>query len=253
MSSLISLLKKEIKELNILLIVSTLIIAVWEWFLITRTEQWPQGLSFGFGFIPLFFLPLIMIFLAYTSYRNEWGNNTIYLLKILPRRGYEINLAKFLPAFFYYLLISLALILVNIYFNQDLIAQLLNKTPGMIGHQVSRQIFILTYIAYLITGIQIYLVTQFSYIIATFFNRLRILISIWIFILSQYLIMRIGAFVNYLFGWLPNFPLTLYMESTAGVTENVVYLGSAPFVSILLLMTALFFLNSRLIAAEVDV
>src|SRR6056297_1238147 len=156
MKSLISLIKKEFRQLNILFIVSTLIIAVWEWFLITRTDNWPPGLSFGLGFIPLFFLPLIMIFLAYTSYRNEWGNNTIYLLKILPRRGYEINLAKFLPAFFYYLFLSAALIAVNLYFNQELIAQIFNEAPELIGRQISKQFLILSFSAYLITGIQLY-------------------------------------------------------------------------------------------------
>jgi len=62
MKSLISLIKKEFRQLNILIIVSTLIITVWEWFLISRSENWPQGLSFGLGFIPLFFLPMIMLF-----------------------------------------------------------------------------------------------------------------------------------------------------------------------------------------------
>ena len=253
MRSLLSLIKKEIKQLNILFIVSTLIIVVWEWFLITRTENWPPGLSFGLGFIPLFFLPLIMIFLAYNSYRSEWGNNTIYLLKILPRKGYEINLAKFLPAFIYYLFLSVGLIAANLYFHQGLIAQILNEAPKIIGRQMSRQFLVFSFLAYLITGIQLYLITQFSYIIASFYNRFRLLISILIFILSHYLIMRLGGFINYLFGWLPDFPLTVFMESPAGVSESIIYIGSAPFASVLLLMLALFFLNSHLIATEVDV
>ena len=253
MRSLISLIKKEFRQLNILLIVSILITAVWEWFLITRTEHWPPGVSFGLGFIPLFFLPLVMIFLAYNSYRGEWGNNTIYLLKILPRRGFEINLAKFLPAFIYYLFLSAALITVNIYFNQELIAQILNEAPEMIGQQMSRQFLILSFSAYLVTGVQLYLITQFSYIIASFYNRFRLLISILVFILSHYIIIRIGGFFNYLFNWLPDFPITVFMESPAGVTESIIYVGSAPFMVIILMLTGLFFLNSRLIASDVDV
>lgn len=253
MRSLISLIKKEFRQLNILLIVSILITAAWEWFLITRTEHWPPGVSFGLGFIPLFFLPLIMIFLAYNSYRSEWGNNTIYLLKILPRRGYEINLAKFLPALIYYLFLSAALITVNIYFNQELIARILNEAPELIGRQMSRQFLIISYSVYIISGIQLYLITQFSYIIASFYNRFRLLISILVFILSHYLILRIGGFFNYLFNWLPDFPVTVFMESPAGVTESTIYVGSAPLIVIMLLMTGLFFLNSRLIASDVDV
>lgn len=253
MRSLISLIKNEFKQLNILIIVSTLIIAVWEWFLITKTDNWPLGLSFGLGFIPLFFLPLIMIFLAYNSYRSEWGNNTIYLLKILPRRGYEINLAKFLPAFSYYLLLSLLLIAANLYFNQELIARILNEIPEMPGRQISRQFLVFSYSAYLITGVQLYLITQFSYIIASFYNRFRLLISILVFTLSHYFILRIGGFFNYLFNWLPDFPMTVFMESPSGVTESTIYIGSAPFIVIMLMMTGLFFLNSRLIASDVDV
>ena len=253
MRSLLSLIKKEVKQLNILFIVSVLIIAAWEWFLITRTENWLPGISFGLGFIPLFFLPLIMIFMAYNSYRSEWGNNTIYLLKILPRHGYEINLAKFLPAFIYYLFLSAALILVNLYFNQNLIAQIINEAPEIIGRQVSRQFLIFSYLFYLITGIQLYLITQFSYIIASFYNRFRLLISILVFILSHYLILRIGGFFNYLFNWLPDFPVNVFMESPAGVTESTIYIGSAPLAVIILLMIGLFFLNSRLIASDVDV
>ncbi|MFP4021501.1 MAG: hypothetical protein ACLFUK_07845 [Halanaerobium sp.] len=253
MRSLISLIKKEVKQLNILFIISILITAVWEWFLITRTEHWPPGISFGLGFIPLFFLPLIMVFMAYTSYRNEWINNTIYLLKILPRRAYEINLAKFLPAFIYYLFLSLALITANLYFNQDLISQLLNEAPNMINRQMSEQFLIFSYAAYLIIGVQLYLITQFSYIIASFYNRFRLLISILVFILSHYIIFRIGGYLNYLFNWLPDFPVTVLMESPAGVTESIVYIGSAPFMVIILMMLGLFFLNSRLIASDVDV
>ena len=253
MRSIISLLKKEVKQLNILFIVSILITAVWEGFLITGTENWPPGISFGLGFIPLFFLPLIMIFMAYTSYKSEWGNNTIYLLKILPRRASEINLAKFLPAFIYYLFLSAAVIAVNLYFNQSLIIQILNEAPELIGRQLAKQFLVLSYTAYLIMGIQLYLITQFSYIIASFYNRFRILISILVFLLSHYLILRLGGFLNYLFNWLPDFPAAVFMESPAGVREAAVYIGSAPFMVILLIMTGLFFLNSRLIASDVDV
>ena len=253
MRSIVSLIKKEVEQLSVIFIISTLIIAFWEWFLITRTEQWPPGVSFGLGFIPLFFLPLIMIFLAYNSYKSEWGNNTIYLLKILPRRGYEINLGKFLPAFIYYLLLSTSLIAANLYFNQELITQIFNEAPQMVGWQMSRQVLILSYSAYLVTGIQLYLITQFSYIIASFYNRFRLLISILVFILSNYLVIRLGAFTNYLFGWLADFPLTVLRESPTGTAESILYIGSAPFASVLLLMTALFFLNSYLIATEVDV
>ncbi|TDO95280.1 ABC-2 family transporter [Halanaerobium saccharolyticum] len=253
MRSLLSLIKNEFKQLNILIIVSALIIAAWEWFLLTRTEHWPPGVSFGLGFIPLFFLPLIMIFLGYNSYRSEWGNNTIYLLKILPRKGYEINFAKFFPTFVYNLILSGALILVNLYFHQDFLAGVFRQIPEMLGREVFREFLILAYLSYLITGIQMYLITQFSYIIASFYNRFRLLISILIFILSHYFILRVGGFFNYLFNWLPDFPVTVFMENPAGVTESTIYIGSAPFVVILLLMTGLFFLNSRLIASDVDV
>jgi hypothetical protein len=253
MRSLISLIKKEFRQLNILFIVSTLIIAVWEWFLITRTDNWLPGISFALGFVPLFFLPLIMIFLGYTSYKSEWDNNTIYLLKILPRRGYQINLAKFIPALIYYLFLSATLIAVNLYFNQGLITQILNNSPELVGRDMSRQILTLSFLAYSIIGIELYLITQFSYVIASFYNRFRLLISILVFILSHYLILRIGGFFNYLFNWFSDFPVTIFMENPAGVTESTIYIGSAPFIVIMLIMTGLFFLNSRLIASDIDV
>lgn len=253
MKSLISLIRKELRQLNILFIVSALMIAAWLWFLISKADHLPAGLTFGLGFIPLFFLPIIMIFLGYTSYRSEWGNNTIYLLKILPRRGYEINFAKFIPAFAYYLIFSLIIIIVNIFFHQDLITQLFNEAPEIVGREMSEQFLTLSYLSYIITGIQLYLITQFSYIIASFFNRFRLFISILVFILSHYLILRFGGFLNYLFNWLPDFPLTIFMENPAGITESTVYVGSAPFMVVLLIMSGLFFLNSRLIASDVDV
>lgn len=253
MRSLISLIKKEFRQLNILIIVSTLLVGAWQWFLISRTENWPQGLSFGLGFIPLLFLPLIMLYLAYSSYRSEWGANTIYLLKILPRRGYEINFAKFLPAFLYYLILSGALIMVNLYFHQALLSELFMQTPEMLGKEVFNQLLILGYFSYLISGIQIYLITQFSYLVATFFNRFRLLISILVFILSHYLILRIGGLLNYFFKWLPDFPLTVFTETPAGVTESTFYIGSAPFAVLTVLMAVFFFLNSRMLASDVDV
>jgi len=253
MKSLISLIKKELRQLNILFIVSAVMVGGWLWFLISRVDNLPPALTFSLGFIPLFFLPIIMIFLAYTSYRSEWGNKTIYLLKTLPRKGYEINFAKFFPAAAYYLIFSFFIISVNLFFHQELITELLNAAPELVGREMSKQFLTLSYLSYLITGIQLYLITQFSYIIASFFNRFRLFISILVFILSHYLIIRFGGFINYLFNWLPDFPVTVFMENPAGITESTVYIGSAPFVVILLIMTGLFFLNSRLIASEVDV
>jgi len=59
--------------------------------------------------------------------------------------------------------------------------------------------------------------------------------------------------LNYLFNWFSDFPITVLMESPAGVTESTIYIGSAPFIVIMFLMIGLFFLNSRLIASDVDV
>ncbi len=248
-----ALVKKEFRQINILIVVSVLIIAAWEIFLLTRGENWPPGVTFGLGFIPLFFLPVIMLYLGYSSYRKEWENDTIYFLKTLPRKGYEINSAKFISAFLYFALISMLTLYVHLFFHQEFMSWMIDQMPAVLNAEIIVQFLRVNIIMYLTAGIQLYLITQLAYLTASFFARFRLLISIVVFILAHYLLYRVGGMIALILNFLPDFPITIMMESPAGVEAATVYLGSGPIAAVIILLSGIFWFNSRLIGREVDI
>ena len=77
----------------LLLAGSILLWAVW---LRTRIPYWPGPGAAVMAWLPLSFLPLWAIWSGVQSYRQEWSENTSYLLLSLPVRGWQIAVSKLL-------------------------------------------------------------------------------------------------------------------------------------------------------------
>jgi hypothetical protein len=253
MRSWVSLFKKEIKSMLFTILVSVLLVSAWEIYLITRMDVWPLGLTFGLGFIPFAIFPLIMLVMGYQSFRQEWKNNTIYLLKSLPRKGYEIVSAKLASSSLVYIVLTLYTFGLHMFFHWDQFQMLMGQVPEQVANTFSTRMVVLSIVTYILFGIVPYILSQFSYLVSCFYSKFRWLVSIVVFGLSHYLLIRLSGFVARLFNWLPDIPIDVMWSSPYGEEMATIYLGSGPVIAGLLLLAGFFFTGSWILEKQLDV
>ncbi|MGM0438636.1 MAG: ABC transporter permease [Bacillota bacterium] len=250
MKSFISLYKKEIRAMFFFVVVSILIVLAWELFLFYKSSVWPSELILGLSFLPTSFFPLIMLWQGYQSYRHEWKDDTIYMLLTLPSPGWKISLAKLAAGFSYYLTVVLFTALMIFLINDK---SFISQLPTYISRSYIYKTSLLLGIAYIIFGMTPYILSQFSCLVSRFYSRFKGLVSIVVFILTNYLIYRIASVISPIFNWLPNIPVKGFNVSMGEVTFQTIYINSAPIVSILLMILFIFFLGSFLLEKYLEV
>ena len=250
MRSWFELYKKELRSISFFMLVSILVILGWELFLMYKSQLWHFGLVFGLSFLPLSFLPIIMLWRGYQSYRQEWKDNTIYMLMSLPRSGWQIGLSKLLADLTYYLA-AVLFTLFMVYVVND--TSLLPMLPPYITPKLVFKYISLTGIAYIIFGMIPYIFTQFSCLISRFYSRFRGLISIVVFVLTNYLVYRTASLIAPIFNWVPNIPIDVFRGSMIQVNMQTIYINSAPIVSIILMTGLVFYLGSILLEKQLEV
>lgn len=250
MKSFISLYKKEIRAMFFFVVVSILIVLAWELFLFYKSSVWPSELILGLSFLPTSFFPLIMLWQGYQSYRHEWKDDTIYMLLTLPSPGWKISLAKLAAGFSYYLTVVLFTALMIFLINDK---SFISQLPSYISRSYVYKTSSMIVIAYIIFGMAPYILSQFSCLVSRFYSRFKGLVSIVVFILTNYLIYRIASVISPIFNWLPNIPVKGFNVSMGEVTFQTIYINSAPIVSILLMILFIFFLGSFLLEKYLEV
>jgi len=253
MRSWVSLFKKEIRSMLFTILVSVLLVSAWEIYLITRMDVWPLGLTFGLGFIPFAIFPLIMLVQGYQSFRQEWKNNTIYLLKSLPRSGYEIVSAKLASSSLVYIVLTLYTFGLHMFFHWSQLKILMGQLPEAVNSSYSTRMLVLGIITYIVIGIVPYLLSQFSYLVSCFYGKFRWLVSIVVFALSHYILVRLGGFIARLFNWLPDIPVDVMWSSPYGEEIATIYLGSGPILAALLILIGFFMAGSWILEKQLDV
>ena len=197
--------KKEIYSLSFLAMVVVLLISVWNIFLFFKIDVWPKGLSFGLSFLPLSFFPIIILWLAYNSYQQEWKDDTNYFILSIPRRGWEIGLAKAASFMTFYIAASLVSVILILFFHQGLIREIIGEiqeyaiNTGVLYRVVTKMLF-----AYLIAALGLYIKVQFSQIVSLFYDRFRGLITIIVFLITNYGMFRLTGIISRLFRWCPD-------------------------------------------------
>lgn len=246
--------KKEIYSLSFLAMVVVLLISVWNIFLFFKIDVWPEGLSFGLSFLPLSFLPLLALWLAYHSYQQEWKDDTNYFILSIPRSGWEIGLSKAVSFMTFYIAASLVSVILILFFHQGLIRELLVEIQDLsINTGVLYRIIIKILFAYWITALGIYIKVQFSQIVSLFYDRFRGLITIIVFLITNYGLLRLTTLLSRLFRWCPDILLENFNISNP-FTENInIRISSGPIIVTLLLHVALFFLGSWIVEKHLEV
>ncbi len=248
--------KKEINTIGFFSLVVILLVLAWEFFLLYKIDAWPQELTFGLSFLPLSFFPLLILWLGYNAYRQEWKDDTNYFILSIPRKGWEISLAKLASSMTFYIIVTLATYLLIYFFHQGFIYQeLIAQAPEgiFVGNFIIDTMVKIT-LAYWLVALVIYILTQFSQLISLYFDRFRGLVTVVVFILSNYFIFRLATLLSPLFNWLPDFPVRVFNESGIGLVQrSTFYIGSGPIIASTLLIVALFLLGSWLLENQLEI
>lgn len=253
MRSWFGLVKKEIKSMMFSILVIFLLVTAWEVYLLTKVNEWPLGLTFGLGFVPFGIFPLIMLVMGYLSFRSEWKNNTIYLLRTLPRKGYELVSAKLVSSSLIYIFITVYTFGLHMFFHWSQIKYLRGHLPEAVNQSYSNRMVVLVVIAYIVIGIIPYIISQFSYLVSCYFDKFRWLVSIVVFVLSHYILVRMGGFIARLFAWMPDIPIDAMTSTPYGERLYTIYLGSGPVIAAFVILTAFFFTGSWILKNQIDV
>ena len=213
-----NLYKKELYNLAFFSVVIVLLVLAWEVFLLYKADSWMGDIAVGLSFLPFFLYPLLALLLGYNSYRQEWKEDTQYFLLFLPRRGWEIGLAKTAAAMTFYIAICLLTILLIVVFHHSYFA---------------REFMEFNYMGMYEPG---------------FFRGV-------VFIVSHYVIFRGTTLLAPLFRWVPDIPVYNYIYSLEeGVARSYdITIGSGPFVAFLLMLSGLFLLGSWILEKQLDV
>ncbi|MFW6381258.1 MAG: ABC transporter permease subunit, partial [Bacillota bacterium] len=148
--------KKEINSLMFLQSVILLLIFGWFFFLYYKAPVWPAPVIFGLGFLPLTFLPLLMLWQGYHSFKKEWENDTIYYLLSLPRRGWQLILPKLFAGLTVYFIATVISLVLIYSINQAWILQMMERLPGGITPDWVRGVVFKLGIGYILSGLVIY-------------------------------------------------------------------------------------------------
>lgn len=245
--------KKEIYNISFFMLVSLLITLAWELFLFYKINTWPLGVPFGLSFIPFSIFPLLVLWLGYNSFRQEWKEDTIYLTLSLPRTGWQLTLAKLATAMTFYLVVTVLTTLMIYLFHQGFIVTILQEAPDTtVTSWINSTIFKILFV-YWISGTGIFIITQFSQLVSLFYDRFRGLITIVVFILTNYVIFRLSSFIAPLLKWLPDIPVDVIDETTMGLQQTIFYLGSGPIIATAILTIGFFFFGSWLLENHLEV
>ncbi|HLV09162.1 MAG TPA: hypothetical protein VKY40_03045 [Halanaerobiales bacterium] len=246
--------KKEINTILFFSVVTILIIFAWELFLFYKANSWPEGLPFGLGFLPFSFFHLLLLWLGYNSYRQEWKDDTSYFILSLPRHGWEISLAKLAAGMSYLTVTTIFTITLIYFFQRNFIGTIFQEAVMFIPINWIISTLFKTYLAFWLSALYIYIIAQFSQLISLFYDRLRGLISIITFILSQYLVIRGGSLLAPILKWLPDIPVQIINYTRAGgLEEYTLYIGSAPLIGSAVITLILFFTGSWLLENYLEV
>jgi len=231
--------------------------ALWTVWLLSRAGVWEPEAVIALYIAPLSgILPLWALWTSVQLYRQEWRENTSYLMLSLPVRAWKITSAKLAAL----LTGVLALCLLS-----GAGLWLLMVRTGLLAELFGRNLFALVPLEWLVrvsllafggmlAGLVVLaLFTQLAYVFSRLFTRFRGLVMLWTWALSFWLLIRVGDLGSRLLGFLPDFRLRM-LSVRNGVPEfEVLTIDSGPFVAIVLLLFGLYWLLNAVLERAIEV
>ena len=249
--ALISLWKKELREISFSGLALLLLTAAFYAFLYYQARPGTIQIILGVIYLPFIIYPLYLLFQGYRTFSREWRERTIFLLKSLPRSGYEIILAKFLAAAVV-LIILMAASSAGIYF-------VISRNFTAVSQILPPEITALNWGAVLGWGSVIYFwlcgfayfTAQLSSLTSRFFNRFRWLVTLLVFYLVNYLTIRLAGYLGWIFDWLPN--VRHYVIGQAEEAAGLIEVNGGGLAAAVLILLILFIISSLLLERTLEV
>lgn len=229
---------------------------VWTLFLLSRVGVWQPEAIVAVYWLPTGFLPLWTLWTAVQLYRQEWRENTSYLMLSLPVRAWMITSAK------------LAALLTGVIGYSLLIGAggwLLFARTGLLAAVRQVEIVSLVPVEWLVKMAllgylwmigalgMLGLIAQFAFVFSRLFARWQGLAMAWTWVLIIWLMGRFGDIGGRLLAWLPDFKFRV-LHMVAGAPEfRVVTVESGPFWALVLFAAGLFALLNVTLERAVEV
>jgi hypothetical protein len=231
-------------------------LVVWTFLLLSRVNRWsPEAIAVLY-WLPMGFLPLWVLWSSVQLYRQEWRENTSYLMLSLPARAWVITSAKLAVlatgVTTLMLLIGAGAWLVAA--RTGILAELATSPDiAAIPREWAVKMSLLVFGVALAAFVTIGFLAQFAYVFSRLFSRFRGLVMVWTWILLFWLLGRAGDLGGLLLAWLPDF----YVRSLnviSGIPEFLlVRIESGPFAAVALLLVGLYALFNAMLERAVEV
>ncbi len=206
MKRFLQLIRKDLQASKFPILMNASLVIAWLVFLYSRLlKSWSLDIIAPLMSVPLFFMPFWLLWQCYQLLRNEWQEDTIYTLLLLPLPGWKLMASKLvtlLIEFSIFLVVYVGTILI---FFQKLIMvdQLLASTSiiWFLRNGLLIYIFALAFISGPL------ILVQLAFVVGKLVGRFRGLVAIWVLLLASWLSERIGLILQPIFRWLP--PVTI--------------------------------------------
>jgi len=247
----VKLLQKELRDLAFSGLVMLLLNVLFYGFLLFQADAGNIPIILSFVTIPFAVYPLYLLAQGYRSFTREWKNETIYMLKSLPRSGYALTAAKALASALMLALLVAAsgagiyLILISY---SEAVQTLL---PPEIATINLESFMFWAGLAYLWGCAVVYFAAQISALISRVFLRFRWLAALATFYLVNYLVLRFSGYLARPFTWLPG--VTPGFMETAGIEQGAIQINSNVILAGILTLLILFAVSSLILDRVVEV
>lgn len=202
--------KKELKAHrgDTALIVGALL--VWYIFLTTRIGKWPTDLIVVLGLLPTGFLPLWILWTSLQLYRQEWRENTHYLMLSLPIPAWKITVPKMAAMMTGVVLYSVLLVFAGwwILDQTGAIRQVFDEFRTLdipMGRIIGSglKVYGLTLLSFILMG----LITQLAFVISRLFTRFQGIVIAWVWLVEVWWLGRLTEWIGPWLDWLPSLKL----------------------------------------------
>jgi len=237
-----------------LLVVGALVI--WTVFLLTRIGVWRPDVITGAYWAPMGFLPLWVLWTSMQLYRQEWRENTSYLMLSLPARAWVITSAKLAVIAASLVVFTLLIALGGwIVASRTGILALVTQTPEFAA--LPKEWLVKTaltgYGVLLASLITLGFVVQFAYVFSRLFARFQGLLMLWTSILVSWLLSRVADLGSVILGWLPDIHVQSVNIALGIAQFDLVRIESGPIVAVALALVGLYTLLNAIIERAVEV
>lgn len=237
---------------EILLLAGALL--AWTAFLYSRAGAWEPELILVLYWFPTGFLPLWAIWTSVQLYRQEWRENTSYLMLSLPVRAWTITSAKMaaiglgIIGFSALILLGAALLIARTGFW---------PTVEGVFDVIPLAWFVKTGVWICVVGLlgmlALSLMAQFAYVFSRLFTRFQGLAMVWTWFLSLWLSGKAAWLGHRFLGWLPDFRMQAISIMNNVPAVHTVTIDSGPFWAVVLFFLGLYWVLNITIERAVEV